>query len=121
MVVLLEEKSTGAPPIVRAAIIAFGFVFIHPFLYGNGRILRFLIHDKLTYDGIAGQGLVIPFSTHMLQHISLYDMELVYYSKPLMQRYDELKKELQRLSDMPDKPLSNVIMYLHQNKGIFPN
>ena len=36
-----------------------------------------------------------------------------------MQRYDELKKELQRLNDMPDKPLSNVIMYLHQNKGIF--
>lgn len=59
--------------------------------------------------------------THMLQHISEYDMALVYYSKPLMQRYDELKKELQRLNDMPDKPLSNVIMYLHQNKGIFPH
>jgi hypothetical protein len=57
----------------------------------------------------------------MLQHISEYDMALVYYSKPLMQRYDELKKELQRLNDMPDKPLSNVIIYLHQNKGIFPH
>jgi hypothetical protein len=57
----------------------------------------------------------------MIQHIYEYDMALVYYSKPLMQRYDELKKELQRLNDMLDKPLSNLIMYLHQNKGIFPH
>jgi Fic family protein len=174
---ILEEKSTGAPPIVRAAIIAFGFVFIHPFLDGNGRIHRFLIHDMLTRDGIAEQGLVIPISAHMLQHMSEYDMTLESYSKPLMQRvkfsvsengeliienseevcsyyrypdltsqseylakaifstiqedlfeelyflqrFDELKKELQQLIDMPDKQLSNFIMYLHQNKGIFPN
>jgi Fic family protein len=174
---ILEEKSTGAPPIVRAAIIAFGFVFIHPFLDGNGRIHRFLIHDMLTRDGIAEQGLVIPISAHMLQHMSEYDMALESYSKPLsqrvkfsilengelridnsdevcsyyrypdltsqsvylakaifstiqedlfeelyfLQRYDELKKELQHLIDMPDKQLSNVITYLHQNKGIFPN
>jgi len=38
-----------------------------------------------------------------------------------LERYDELKKELQQLIDMPDKRLSDVIMYLHQNKGIFPN
>jgi Fic family protein len=174
---ILEEKSTGAPPIVRAAIIAFGFVFIHPFLDGNGRIHRFLIHDMLTRDGIAEQGLVIPISAHMLQHMSEYDMALESYSKPLsqrvkfsilengdlridnsdevcsyyrypdltsqseylakaifstiqedlfeelyfLQRYDELKKEIQQLIDMPDKQLSNFIMYLHQNKGIFPN
>jgi Fic family protein len=79
MFVLLEEKSTGAPQIVRAAIIAFGFVFIHPFIDGNGRIHRFLIHEMLSRDGIAEQGLVIPVSTHMLQHISEYDMALMYY------------------------------------------
>jgi Fic family protein len=86
MIVLLEDKSTGAPQIVRAAIIAFGFVFIHPFIDGNGRVHRFLIHDMLTRDCIAEQGLVTPVSTHMLQHISEYDMARVYYSKPLMQR-----------------------------------
>ncbi len=73
----------------------------------------------LTCDGIAEQGLVMPATTHMLQHIFEYDMALVYYSKLLMQCYDELKKELQRLNDMPDKPLSIVIMCLYQNKGIF--
>jgi Fic family protein len=173
----LEEKSAGAPEIVRAAMIAFGFVFIHPFLDGNGRIHRFLIHDMLTRDGLAEQGLIIPVSAHMLQNISEYDSVLERYSKPLMeriqfsilekgelqidnpdhvssyfrypdlsvqseylaktifssiqedlsqelyflQRYDELKKELQELIDMPDKRLNNLILYLHQNKGIFPN
>jgi len=38
-----------------------------------------------------------------------------------LERYDELKKELQQLIDMPDKRLGDVIMYLHQNKGVFPN
>jgi hypothetical protein len=38
-----------------------------------------------------------------------------------LERYDELKKELQHLIDMPDKRLSDIIMYLHQNKGVFPN
>jgi hypothetical protein len=38
-----------------------------------------------------------------------------------LQRYDELKKEIQQIIDMPDKHLSNIIIYLHQNKGIFPN
>lgn len=172
-----EEKTMGAPELVRAAIIAFGFVFIHPFLDGNGRIHRFLIHDMLTRDGLADQGLIIPVSAHMLQNMAEYDRALESYSKPLMdrirftilangdlnienpdevspyftypdltvqseylaktifstiqedlfeelyflQRYDQLKMELQQLIDMPDKRLDSVIMYLHQNKGIFPN
>jgi phage regulator Rha-like protein len=37
-----------------------------------------------------------------------------------IQRYDEVKKELQQIVDMPDKELDLMIMFLHQNKGIFP-
>jgi hypothetical protein len=37
-----------------------------------------------------------------------------------IQRYDEAKKELQRIVDMPDKLLNNMLMFLHQNKGVFP-
>ena len=37
-----------------------------------------------------------------------------------IQRYDEVKKELQCIVDMPDKELNLMIMFLHQNKGIFP-
>lgn len=42
---LEEDKAFDA--VVAAAIIAFGFVFIHPFVDGNGRIHRYLIHHVL--------------------------------------------------------------------------
>ena len=38
-----------------------------------------------------------------------------------LKRYDELKDDLQNLIDMPDRKLNEVIVFLHQNKGIFPN
>lgn len=31
-------------PLVAAAVTAFGFVFLHPFMDGNGRLSRYLIH-----------------------------------------------------------------------------
>ena len=34
-------------PVLTATLIAFGFVFIHPFVDGNGRIHRYLIHHIL--------------------------------------------------------------------------
>jgi hypothetical protein len=38
-----------------------------------------------------------------------------------LERYDELKKDIQNLVDMPDKDIDNIIIFLHQNKGTFPN
>lgn len=38
-----------------------------------------------------------------------------------LERYDELKGDLKNLIDMPDRKLNEVIIFLHQNKGIFPN
>lgn len=37
-----------------------------------------------------------------------------------LQRYDEAKRELQRIVDMPDKDINWMLIYLHQNKGTFP-
>jgi Fic/DOC family len=169
-------KTHGIYPEIRAALIAFGFVFIHPFEDGNGRLHRFLIHDILVHDGIVPQGLIIPVSAHMLNNINDYDNILEKYSKPLMQRlrydkqnngeikvineneiegyfrypdltnqcvyligtihatlsedmpdellfiqrYDEAKKELQRIVDMPDKLINMMLIFLHQHKGFFP-
>ncbi len=170
------EKTAGIYPEIRAAVIAFGFVFIHPFEDGNGRLHRFLIHDILVHDGIVPQGLIIPVSAHMLNNIQDYDNILEKYSKPLMQcikynqkdageievtngnevagyyrypdltdhcvylsetihatlkedmpnelvfiqRYDEVKKALQHIVDMPDRDINLMIMFLHQNSGVFP-
>lgn len=79
-------KSEGASAIVRAAIISFGFVFVHPFEDGNGRLHRFLIHDMLTRDKLVPQGMIIPVSAHMVNHIKEYDKALETFSVPLMKR-----------------------------------
>lgn len=34
-------------PLVAAACVSFGFVLIHPFMDGNGRLSRFLFHHQL--------------------------------------------------------------------------
>ena len=73
-------------PIVQATMTAFGFVFIHPFNDGNGRIHRFLIHDVLTRNQLVKPGVVIPVSAHMLKNMDEYDQALEHYSKPLMKR-----------------------------------
>ena len=80
------EKTAGVHPVVRATIIAFGFVFAHPFEDGNGRLHRFLIHDVLTRDGVVPRGMIVPVSAHMVNHKKEYDMALEVYSKPLMRR-----------------------------------
>ena len=94
----LTLKTAGQTPAeVRAAIIAFGFVFIHPFEDGNGRLHRFLIHDVLARDE-RSLSMIIPVSTHMLNNMREYDAILEKYSKSLMQR----------------------VKYSTSGKGIFP-
>ena len=90
-------KMEGVNPIVRAAAIAFGFVFIHPFEDGNGRIHRFLIHDFLSRDNFLPSGMIIPVSAHMVNNIKLYDEALEAYSRPLMSLISYKKDEGQNL------------------------
>ena len=75
-------------PVVHAAVIAFGFVFMHPFDNGNGRIHRFLIHNILARRGFTPEGLIFPISAAMLNDLESYDAALESFSKPLMQRID---------------------------------
>lgn len=174
---LLGLKTAGVTfPEIRTAVIAFGFVFIHPFEDGNGRLHRFLIHDVLAHDDKVPKGVIVPVSAHMLNNIKEYDAILEKYSKPLMrrvrfsttgigeveilnpeevegyfrypdlteqcvylvqtlhdtirvdmpeeltfvQRFDEAKRAIQQIVDMPDKYIAQMLTFLHQNKGIFP-
>jgi hypothetical protein len=70
--------------VVAAAVIAFGFVFIHPFEDGNGRIHRYLIHHILAKKQFASQGIIFPVSSSILDHITDYQKVLQSYSKPLL-------------------------------------
>lgn len=69
-------------PVLAAALIAFGFVFIHPFADGNGRVHRYLIHHVLAKKEFAPKGLIFPVSAVILEHIEGYKNVLESYSKP---------------------------------------
>lgn len=70
--------------VLAAAIIAFGFVFIHPFEDGNGRIHRYLIHHILAKKKFSDQGFIFPVSSSILEHINDYRLTLENFSKPLL-------------------------------------
>lgn len=59
-------------PIVLASIASFAFVFIHPFMDGNGRLSRFLFHYVLCQLGALSNGLVLPVSTVLRQSEDRY-------------------------------------------------
>jgi Fic family protein len=67
-----------------AAAASFGFVFIHPFEDGNGRIHRFLIHHFLSGGGFTPEGVIFPVSAVMLRHRRRYDKILESYSSAIM-------------------------------------
>ena len=70
--------------VLTATIIAFGFVFIHPFEDGNGRIHRYLIHHVLAKKRFSQQGMIFPVSSSILDHIDDYRNVLEAYSHPLL-------------------------------------
>jgi hypothetical protein len=70
--------------VLAAAVIAFGFVFIHPFEDGNGRIHRYLIHHMLARKKFSDQGIIFPVSSSILERMYGYRFVLESYSKPLL-------------------------------------
>lgn len=70
--------------VVVATLLAFGFVFIHPFEDGNGRLHRFLIHYVLMQMGFTSEGMIFPVSSVMLQESQKYNACLEKFSKPLL-------------------------------------
>ncbi len=73
-------------PIVAASLASFGFVFIHPFMDGNGRLSRFLFHKALCASGKLAKGLLLPVSVAMKRNESDYLATLQTYSKPARER-----------------------------------
>jgi hypothetical protein len=157
--------------VVHAAAVAYGFVFLHPFQDGNGRIHRFLIHNVLARRGFTPKGIMFPVSASMLNNLADYDASLEAFSRPLMalveysldkegrmtvpndtarwysyvdvtpqaealfrfieqtidtelveelvflSNYDETKRAMQEIVDMPDRQIDLFIRYCLQNNG----
>jgi hypothetical protein len=77
-----RSEKGGINPIVAAAAVAFGFVFIHPFEDGNGRIHRWLVHHMLARGGFNPPGIIFPVSAVFLEQIERYREALKHYSRP---------------------------------------
>ncbi len=75
-------KERNYPPVLAASAIAFGFVFIHPFEDGNGRLHRYLLHHVLAESGFTPEGIVFPVSSVILERVSDYRRVLESYSRP---------------------------------------
>lgn len=71
-------------PVLVAAALAFGFLYIHPFEDGNGRLHRYLIHHVLAERGFNPPGLVFPVSAVILERIDAYRTVLESYSRRLL-------------------------------------
>jgi hypothetical protein len=161
----------GVHPVVHAAAIAYGFVFLHPFEDGNGRIHRFLIHNILARRGFTSEGIMFPVSTSMLRNPGEYESSLEAFSRPFMSlveyaldeegrmtvkndtgrwyayidmtaqvealfrfikhtietelveelsflaSYDETKRAIQKIVDIPDRQIDLFIRFCLQNNG----
>jgi Fic/DOC family len=71
-------------PVIAAAVLAFGFVYIHPFEDGNGRIHRYLMHHVLARRGFNPAGVHFPVSSAILEKIDEYKSVLESYSSRLL-------------------------------------
>ena len=76
------ESDEKVDAVFAAGIIAFGFVFIHPFEDGNGRIHRYLIHHVLARKKYVPDGIIFPVSAILLERINDYRKVLEHYSIP---------------------------------------
>lgn len=98
-------KEGEVSPVIHAAAIAYGFVFLHPFEDGNCRIHRFLIHNILSLQGMVPHGLMFPVSAVMLKNPADYDASLEAFSRPLLQHIDYRLDEIGQMTIENDTAL----------------
>lgn len=75
-------------PLVAAAVCSFGFVYLHPFLDGNGRISRFLIHRQLNRGNVMPPNCILPVSAVMLKYEFEYLQALETFSTACRELWD---------------------------------
>ncbi len=98
-------RGDGVDPVLKATATAFGFVYVHPFQDGNGRLHRCLIHHVLAERKFTPPGMVFPVSSVMLDRIGEYRSTLQGHSGPLMPFIEwrpTLSRNVEVLNDTAD-------------------
>lgn len=68
--------------IIKASVLSYSFVYMHPFNDGNGRISRYLIHHALAQSDYLQNGIILPVSVAMENDEAKYLSSLTSFSKP---------------------------------------
>lgn len=100
-----QAAESELDPVVAAAVLAFGFVYIHPFEDGNGRIHRYLMHHVLARRGFNPAGIHFPVSAAILDKIGEYKEVLESYSNrllPIVEWEPTPKGNVKALNDTSD-------------------
>jgi Fic/DOC family protein len=84
MVAFDRGPAQSLDAVIAAAVLAFGFVYAHPFDDGNGRIHRYLIHHVLAQRGFNPPGVAFPVSAAILERIDDYRAVLEDYSSRVL-------------------------------------
>jgi Fic family protein len=83
-------RQAGVDAVVVAAALAFGFVYIHPFEDGNGRLHRWLIHYTLAVAGYNPPGVVFPVGAAIYRELASYKSVL----ESFLRRRDSLSASI---------------------------
>lgn len=106
------ERTQGQSPILRSAVAAFAFVYIHPMADGNGRVHRFLINDILRRDGAIPEPVILPVSAVISSDAGerrAYEQLLDQVSQPLMTALREHVSFAKTQTTYPDGVTSNLV------------
>jgi hypothetical protein len=71
-------------PVIHASLVGFGFVYIHPFADGNGRMHRFILQQILARRGFSPTDFIIPVSPAILRDRVGYLNTLATFSNQIM-------------------------------------
>ncbi len=112
-----EEATRGTESILRAAVVAFAFVYIHPLRDGNGRIHRILINDTLLRDQAIADAIILPVSasiTHSVRLRADYERALERFSGPFMARFAD-RYRFGEITVAPDGTRTNFVFDAYQD------
>ena len=175
MIAFDHGSARAMDAVIAAAVLAFGFVYVHPFEDGNGRLHRYLIHHVLAERAYNPPGVIFPVSAAILQQITRYRATLESYSARLLpaiewepterfnvrvlndthdfyrffdatphaeflyacveqtieqdlpyetaflRRYDEFRRRIEAMVDMPERTVDLLFRFLSQNGGTLSN
>ncbi|MDX2179132.1 MAG: Fic family protein [Bryobacteraceae bacterium] len=69
-------QADKADAVALAAAASFGFVYLHPFDDGNGRLHRFIVHHVLARLGYTPPGVIFPVSAAIARRLRDYESVL---------------------------------------------